>query len=115
MPPQAGPAAPAVSTYPCVPSASLDNVADAEAYKMSPVLYEVNPVPPYATPIVVAFHVPAVTVPSPVIPVYEPVIYAEPTVPEVIWLPSIAIDVDAAKVNWPWALTVKVPTDEADP
>jgi len=82
---------------------------------MSPIAYEVNPVPPYATPIVVAFHVPAVTVPSPVIPVYEPLMYAEPTVPEVIWLPSIAMAVDAAKVNWPWALTVNVPTDDAEP
>jgi hypothetical protein len=51
--------------------------------------------------IAVAFQVPAVSVPTPVIPVYEPVMYAEPTVPEVIWLPLIAIGVVAAKVSWP--------------
>ncbi len=44
----------------------------------------VAPVPPFAKAIVVAFHVPAVKVPTPVIPVYDPDIRAVLIVPVVI-------------------------------
>ena len=44
----------------------------------------VAPVPPFATAIAVAFHVPTVSVPTPVMPVYDPDIRAVLIVPVVI-------------------------------
>ena len=46
-----------------------------------------------------AFHVPAVSVPTPVIPVYEPEILAVSIVPDVIWVAAIAILVSSKEVN----------------
>jgi len=65
----------------------------------------VAPVPPFATAIAVAFQVPTVNVPTPVMPVYDPDIRAELIVPAVIWLALIAIGVLTELVNCPCALT----------
>ena len=46
----------------------------------------VAPVPPLAKAIVVAFHVPTVSVPTPVIPVYEPLSRPVGNVPEVMFV-----------------------------
>ena len=45
----AGTEEPATNTYPFVPIANLDNTPEADAYKMSPVVYELMFVPPWAT------------------------------------------------------------------
>ena len=65
----------------------------------------VAPVPPLATAMVVAFHVPAVSVPTPVIPVYDPDIRAVLIVPAVICEALIAMAVLIELVNCPCALT----------
>ena len=65
----------------------------------------VAPVPPFATAIAVAFHVPTVRVPTPVMPVYDPDIRAVLIVPVVICAASMAIGVFTELVRRPWALT----------
>ena len=65
----------------------------------------VAPVPPFATAMVVAFQVPAVSVPTPVMPVYDPDIRAVLIVPDVICVALIAIGVLTELVSWPCALT----------
>ena len=93
---------------------------------------DVRPVPPYPGLTVAAFHVPAVSVPTPVMPVYEPVRRPEGNVPVVILVAFVASMVaDATKpdtadeamamavleaaVSCPCALTVNVGTDDAEP
>lgn len=88
--------------------------------------------PPYPGLTVAAFHVPAVSVPTPVMPVYEPVRRPEGNVPVVILVAFVASMVaDATKpdtadeamamavleaaVSCPCALTVNVGTDDAEP
>ena len=52
-----------VNICPFVPLASLARVSVAEAYRISPEVYPVNPVPPLVVAIVVADHVPVAIVP----------------------------------------------------
>ena len=54
------------------------------------VLALATPVPPYPGLTVAAFHVPAVSVPTPVMPVYEPVRRPEGNVPVVILVAFVA-------------------------
>jgi hypothetical protein len=77
--------APAVVTYP-------EGFEAAYAPRLVKALAaEVAPVPPFATAIVVAFHVPATNVPTPVIPVYDPDIRAVATVPDEMFEALIAV------------------------
>ena len=62
-----------------------------------------------------AFQVPAVSVPTPVMPVYDPEIRLDAIVPLVIWLAAIAIGVFDAEVSCPCALTANVATFDAVP
>lgn len=92
----------------------------------------VNPVPPYRWPIVAAFHTPAANVPTPVMPVYEPLMRPVGSVPDEILDASVvsvvaeaaspdtapdamAMAVLATDVSWPCAFTAKTGTCEADP
>ena len=58
---------PEINTLPVATEASADRVLLAVAWIKSPVVYEVNPVPPLVVAIVVALHVPVAIVPKVVI------------------------------------------------
>ena len=73
------------------------------------------PALPVIEPVMGFETVKLVRVPTPVMPEYVPLNRAESMVPEVIWVAAMAILVSAAAVNWPWALTVKVPTALPEP
>jgi len=89
-------------------------------------------VPPYTAPITLPFQVPAASVPTPVMPVYEPDKRPAPKVPELIFDASvvsvvadaarpdtaadvIAIAVFVTEVTCPCALVTKTGTLDADP
>lgn len=64
-----------------MPIPNFDKVLVADAYKVSPVVKEVSPVPPNVGPMTVPFQTPVAIVPTPVIPVYDPEILPEAIVP----------------------------------
>jgi hypothetical protein len=88
-----------VSTLPDVPGATklTEDVPFPRITLLS--VRVVLPVPPYAAPTALALQVPVVTLPTPVIPVYDPEIRAEATVPDEMLEAFMLLMADPSPVN----------------